>query len=467
MNVPARRRLSVLVVCLMAQCLLLGVRLRAGGLVPGARTLALLFGLALTAYLLWRTLPSAPAQPVGANAAWTDGRRRLLGALLALLGWAAAEGLLALTVRLAPATFARLGLSTPGDGPARLGEPFFERFFVERFDAELGWDRAELPALGRVRRAPLAYGRVLAAAYGDSFTACFGPDEETWPAHLAARLRADVLNYGVLGHGPDQTLLKLRREQPRRPTPLVFFGLFSEGVARLANVYRTALDVQFYESCTFADGQPIFEPTKPRFVLAGGRLRLLPNPVRTRDDLRRLVHEPAFAMGLREHDFFRDGYEREIYCPSLRFPYTLTLARAAWLRLPERQPRPDYAGRLLRDPATLDLLVALLDAAAAFAREQRFELLLPVFGTRADLDDFLADGRHGRLAPLFERLDARGFARVDTVRLLAEHARGLHPRQGTALYYDDSGHHSLLAQRVLAEALAADPRVARVAARLP
>ncbi len=467
MNAPARRRLAVLIVCLAAQCLLLGARLRARGVVPGPRTLALLCSLALTVYLLRRALPRAPAGPAGPDTTPPSRHQRLFGLALLALALSSAETMLGLAGRLMPAALARAGFSPPGDGPARLGEEFFERFFAERFDAELGWERADWPPHGRMRRTPASHGRVLAGAYGDSFTACFGPDEETWPAHLAARLQADVWNYGVDGHGPDQTLLKLRREHARRPTPVVLFGVFSEGVARLVNVWRSALDVQFYESCAFADGQPIFEPTKPRFVLEHGRLRLLSNPVRTREDLRRLVHDPAFALRLREHDFFQAGYERERYCPGWRFPYTLALARGTWARLAERTSRPDYAGLLLRDAPTLDLLLAVLEEARRVVAEQRSELLLLIFGARPDLDHYLAHGRHGRLQALFERLDAHGLPYVDTSRVLAEHARGLHPPQGAAVYYDETGHHSMLAHRVLADALAADARLTAARARLP
>lgn len=351
-------------------------------------------------------------------------------------------------------------------GP-RLGEPFFDAFFAERFDPELGWDRPDVPPFGRARPAPATYGRTLAAAYGDSFTACFGPEEETWPAHLAARLRADVANYGVLGYGPDQAFLKLRREQPRQPAPLVLFGLFSESVARLVNVYRTALDVQFCQACTLADGQEVFEPTKPRFVLEGGAAAPATEP---RAHARRAV-APRARSGLRGGAARRrplpGGYDRERFCSSLRFPYTPALLRAAWTRASERAPRLDYAGRLLRDEACLRLLGAILDDARTFAREQRFELIVLLFGTRADLDEYLSRGRHGRLGALLATFDARGLEYIDTVAALARHRRGLHPPPPTDVYYDDSGHHSMLAHRVLADALAADARIARVRAQLP
>jgi hypothetical protein len=461
MTPAGRARLVLLVASLAAQCLLLGWRLRARGFAPGPLTLLLLALLALTVFALWRRLrAAAPPTPRAVP------RQRLFAGVLLLVGWLGAEAAFFAAARLAPASVRRLGLALPGDGPALLGEAFFDRFFAEIFDAELGWDRPDVPASGRARAAPVTYGRVLANAYGDSFTACFGPDEETWPVHLAARLQADVINLGVEGHGPDQTLLKLRREQPRRPAPLVLFGVFSEGVARLVNVYRTALDVQFYASCTLPDGRPLFEPTKPRFVPEGGRLRLLPNPVRTRDDLRRLVHDPGYADAWRAQDFFRAGYDRERYCPTLRFPHVWSLGRAALRRVAER-PRPDYAGELLRDGDALALLTALLDDARGVARAQGAELLVTLFGTRADLDQRLAHGTHGRLAGLIERLAARDLPVFDAVEALARHARGLHPPQSTEVYFDGSGHHSMLAHRVLAEALASDGRVARARARLP
>lgn len=95
------------------------------------------------------------------------------------------------------------------------------------------------------------------------------------------------------GYGPDQALLKLKRVYREHPTPVVFFGFTSENVNRIVNVYRWALDVQTYHTPLGWDGTPFFEGTRPRFLLQDGSLVLLPNPVWTREELRRLIHDPS------------------------------------------------------------------------------------------------------------------------------------------------------------------------------
>lgn len=123
--------------------------------------------------------------------------------------------------------------------------------------AEPGQTLAAGPAMGRV------------ALLGDSFT--FGEEvsfDETWGQFLAGRLPpgTQVLNFGVPGHGMDQTLLKYRRDvRPWKPA-VVIVSFLSASPLRNVAVYqflRPDLELPF---------------SKPRFRLENGGLTLLNSP---------------------------------------------------------------------------------------------------------------------------------------------------------------------------------------------
>ena len=108
------------------------------------------------------------------------------------------------------------------------------------------------------------------AAFGDSFIHC---DEVALEMCWTRRIEegwagSEVLNFGIPASAPDQGLLRYRRDgRPYQPCA-VLIGFQVENVNRVVNRYR-----------------PFYAPetgvafSKPRFVLDGDGLRLLPNPV--------------------------------------------------------------------------------------------------------------------------------------------------------------------------------------------
>lgn len=157
-----------------------------------------------------------------------------------------------------------------------------------RFDRNLGW----LPAPNFVRRSsgqvfrtnslgmranreypldvPAGVSRI--AAFGDSFTycaevtqdACWVPQlESAWPD-------TEILNYGVPGYGPDQAWLRYQRDgRPYEPCA-VLIGYFVEDIERVVNRFRP-----------FISPDDSVMMSKPRFLLDGDGLALLPNAVTT------------------------------------------------------------------------------------------------------------------------------------------------------------------------------------------
>ena len=165
---------------------------------------------------------------------------------------------------------------------------------IEFFDADLSWTTGQQTTLGERPRAR-DRGRPLIAAFGDSFT--FGEDvvhSQTWCEQLAAMLDGDVYNFGVGAYGMDQALLHFERDFPRRPTEIAIFAFITHDITRNVSVYR-----KFQRP----DGH--FVLTKPRFVLDGEGLRLLPNPVASVDELRRRVTDRDELRQLGENDHQR------------------------------------------------------------------------------------------------------------------------------------------------------------------
>jgi hypothetical protein len=155
-----------------------------------------------------------------------------------------------------------------------------------RFDQLLGW----APAPSFVRRSggqtfrtnsvgmradqeyPLdtRAGLKRLAAFGDSFTycaevtqdACWVPQtEKRWPD-------TEILNYGVPGYGPDQAWLRYQRDGRQYHPCGVLIGYFAEDIDRVVNRFRPFL----------SPGDSVMMG-KPRFLLDGAGLTLLPNPV--------------------------------------------------------------------------------------------------------------------------------------------------------------------------------------------
>lgn len=235
------------------------------------------------------------------------------------------------------------------------------------YDRRFGWDHHYgTPLTARPR--PVTYDRPLIAAFGDSYTHCTDVrDDETWETYLAAALEADVYNFGTGGFGTDQALIKYRAIGRSLAAPVVILGLISENINRIVNVYRP-----FYFPKTG------IRLPKPRFVLGGGGLEPIENPLGSADDIPRLGEE-GFIRRLGEHDYW---YNRDRY-PVRRFPYArILLNRRMWReavhgklekRISDVDPRPWE--NLWDDPAISALMFAIFDA---FIEEARGSGQIPI-----------------------------------------------------------------------------------------
>jgi hypothetical protein len=181
-------------------------------------------------------------------------------------------------------------------------------------------------------------------------------NDETWEHYLGQSLGRHVANFGGVGYGPDQALLRYKiRHAARQPRPsIVILVITAEEPGRIINRYK-----QFY-----AIGlMPI--AFKPRFVLERGGLRLIPPPsgigAITRENLPGLIATAEPGDGWRA---------RQV---ALAWPWWLNLARLVPVAIAD-QLHIDLPSLgilqidLWRSPATMALLRAVIDDFVATAQ---------------------------------------------------------------------------------------------------
>ena len=160
-------------------------------------------------------------------------------------------------------------------------------------------------------------GTLRIAAFGDSFV--YGNEvgtPEVWTSQMEHACRPiEVLNYGVGGYGVDQAYLRYAFEGSLHAPHIVLVGFISDDLRRLVNVYRRFIDDREI---------PLF---KPRFMLEGNTLKLLPNPLPLLSDYDRLLMEPETVTRLGQHDHWYKPaiYENPLYDLSATVRLTVTL----------------------------------------------------------------------------------------------------------------------------------------------
>lgn len=281
------------------------------------------------------------------------------------------------------------------------------------YDRELGWLRRPgtretiadpkgpwslaIDARG-ARHEPFAGAGGLVSAYGDSFT--FGHevhDDETWPHYLSERLGSRVDNWGHSAWGPDQALLRLRRNLPHERTAVVVLAVMTENIARLANCYRPFLTGDRNMAMAF----------KPMLAIADGAVAWVPNPLERADGPD--DWHAAFARARVLDHWYRVNQTRV----AVRFPYLLRLPEALAYVLAGRE-RPN----LYDDPAAVARLDFVLDEWARTARAHAAAPMVVFIPEPSDLRRFVA-GRPTRyqryVAALRARTAGGGLAVVDVL----------------------------------------------------
>ncbi len=319
---------------------------------------------------------------------------------------------------------------------------------IGRFDAELGWSWEpstaspdgmfhvnSIGARGTREYAPSPpEGVTRIVCFGDSFTFCDDvSDKKTFQVSLETRHRElEVLNFGVSGYGTDQALLRYRRLGRDLGAEVVCIGILTENVGRNVNRYR-----------------PLWNPTsgfcaaKPRFLLEGNELVLLPQPFATRDELWRALEDDSVVERVADGEHWIGPS-----VPTGRLSSFGRLA-AGYFAYRARQE-----SRLWRDTdgEPFRVTVALLEAfhREALADGARLAPVL-IFPT---LEGFLEYLRTGEMHwdMLHAELDRRGVPWIDFTEAFAREQRAYSAGEHEHLVYV-GGHLSWYGNRIVADEL--------------
>jgi hypothetical protein len=298
-------------------------------------------------------------------------------------------------------------------------------------------------------------GHSCGSAYGDSYVG--GADvanDEGWIEQLSHLLGCRVTNYAVGNYGTDQAYLRFR--QVHDASPIALLGINPNNVMDNINQYDGLLG-------------SALEPTalKGRFLLDSlGHLEWLPRPRLDREGFIAMNRNPAQTL---PHSYFlpdtRDGPV------TLRFPYTMTLARIALMTRLHNilLRRAEWSSLYSADHPSggLRLMAAICQAFAelAKARGQRpLIVMLPLshsFREKANYGEF-------EYAPLVAALQAKGIEVFDPGQAMIDGLAGrsacefyTHAHPGFALLTSPvpcGGHYSPAGNTMMAKLVAAELR---------
>ncbi|HEY0513360.1 MAG TPA: hypothetical protein VGH73_15730 [Thermoanaerobaculia bacterium] len=280
------------------------------------------------------------------------------------------------------------------------------------FDRDLGWtirpngSKPQFQANSKGLRATREYapapapGTVRVGAFGDSFTHGSGvPTGFTWEERLEGLVPGlEVINFGIPGSDPGQALLRYRREGIQYHPDVVLIGCMSENINRMVNTFRP-----FYFS---RSGIPF---SKPRFAVEGGKLTLIPNPIRSIAEYEELLRDPEKVIPrLGEHDYFYQRFNRRSrfdVLPSVRFARVIA---NQYLDQPIFTPGGLYNTRSEAYQVTL----RVLDQFYREALDHRSVPVIVLFPQRRDVHLRHAH-RKVTYQPLVDELRRRGYRVID------------------------------------------------------
>jgi hypothetical protein len=281
-------------------------------------------------------------------------------------------------------------------------------------DADLGWLPGRQNNLAGTRddreydpQPPAGILRI--AAFGDSFT--YGSDVklgENWAKRIPAINPAiEVMNYGAGAYGLDQAYLRYLKVGADYHPHIVFIGFMTENISRDVNVYRG-----FY-SRDYSD----WFYTKPRFRIEKGELVLIPNPLRSVEDYRRLRDAEAEVLSeLGRNDYHYAGHYR---AGPFDFSPTVRLVKMVAARIQKSRQSPIFTadGRYNQRSEAYDITVRIFDA---FYRKVLEAGALPIIVVLPDLNDQhrSREGKPRRYAALLDDFNAKGYRYIDAMQAL-------------------------------------------------
>lgn len=277
-------------------------------------------------------------------------------------------------------------------------------------------------------------GTLRIVSFGDSFTE--GVDvknEDTWQETLMSTNRnLEVLNFGVGGFGLDQAFLRYQQEGTAYHAHVVLIGFMSENIYRHVSVYR-----------------PFNHPdrggalTKPRYVIEGDRLVLIPNPMHDLSQYRSLLTNPEHALpSLGTHDYyFRTKYREGPFdvLPSVRL-----FKMARWL-VSGRHGIVKHGSYDVGSEA-FKVTTRIFDQFIGTATQNDSVPVVLVFPNRVDILRHRREGTR-QYAPLLAHFRSSGYRYIDVLDEFVLSASAI-PIDGLAF-----GHYTPLGNRIVAQSV--------------
>jgi hypothetical protein len=246
----------------------------------------------------------------------------------------------------------------------------------------------------------------LMSTYGDSFCFCReSADADTWQNAVARAWGVKVSNFGAGNYGMDQALLRLKRNYPAFPTPIVVLAVTPYTFERIISVWKH-----------YAEPGNVLA-VKPRYVVKHGRLAFVSTPVTDKSQFHNLADlKDSFHRWDGNFPSFRRRYSfkalNSVFLfssgPRLRYVSLLSLrslcrtlritALDQWLRrkifdsnvlIREQQ---QYLQSLATRDDVADLFMRLVGEFVAYAKQQAF---VPVFMMMTDLPNIQHLDREG------------------------------------------------------------------------
>jgi hypothetical protein len=285
-----------------------------------------------------------------------------------------------------------------------------------------------------------------ASVYGASFV--WGDDiplADGWVEQLSRKLGCWVANYGVPAYGTDQAYVRFQRMKQDQ-APVTMLGFSPEHIMLNVNQYRG-----------FMGYGPSPTGIKGRFILDGeGRLEWIHRPRISEKEFVEFLRDPA---NLLPHEYLLpDTPDGPV---TLRFPYTLTVARVALMpRLRVRfTGRPSWADFYRTDHRSggLALTAAIVEA---FVREAEHRGKRALIVMLPGASSFRAEAKFGQPehAPLIDALAAKNIDVFDPSPALLT---ALGQRSYCELYTapaDCEGHLGIEGSRIVADVIMAELR---------
>ncbi len=215
---------------------------------------------------------------------------------------------------------------TEKDKNPELNKDKLKKYLSTSYDSELGWVRSpntsktedsfsgektwNVNSKGSRVNPKHEHLKTKIITFGDSFT--FNRevnDDETWQYYLADLIRGDVANFGVGNYGLDQSFLRFKREIPNyNSAKLTLIGVVPDTIVRNLTVWKHYSE--FGNTFGF----------KPRFVLENGKLKLIPNPAKNKEDFYNLK---KILPIVNKYDYFYESFKENLFT----FPYTISVLR--------------------------------------------------------------------------------------------------------------------------------------------